>query len=92
MKPKALLEFESLWEGSTDTAPDVFQFLAGCGSISEVDRLAILACDQHHRWKTERPYDVEAYLERLPEFNNRKSKLHLALFDLAIYAATSDHN
>ncbi len=69
--------FEALWE-SGGCPPDVFSFLQQCDDSAIDEVLAVLLTDQSHRWKTEAPHKVEAYLERLPDLA-RKSDIRLTL-------------
>ncbi len=59
-------QFNALWE-SSDSPPDVFAFLEQHNGSANDDVLAVLRTDQNHRWKTDAPFKVEDYLERLPD-------------------------
>ena len=62
-------QLEALWE-SSDSPPDVFEFLQQHNGTAGDEVLAVLLTDQNRRWKTEAPHKVEDYLERLPQLGN----------------------
>lgn len=71
-------QFEQLWE-SSDSRPDVFEFLGHHQESAQDDVVAVLITDQNHRWKTAQPLKVEDYLEKLPELAAAEVKLQLAI-------------
>lgn len=77
MQGDIVQEFESLWQSGS--RPDVFTYLAEFPSAPIPDRLAVVRCDQSHRWKTSHPLTVENYLAELPDMANHPG----ALLDLA---------
>ena len=62
-------QFEELWE-SNDSAPDVFEFVEQHSDANAVDLLPVLLVDQSRRWKTDKPFKVEDYLQHLPSLAN----------------------
>lgn len=71
-------QFEKLWE-SSNSAPDVFEFLEqhDCSGADEI--LPVLLADQSWRWKTSQPLQVDDYLGRIPSLkNDPEIKLQLA--------------
>jgi tRNA A-37 threonylcarbamoyl transferase component Bud32 len=58
-------EYRNLWR-SSETAPELFSYLARIGSCTSADILMILRIDQQYRWRTGSPLHVEDYLEKLP--------------------------
>ena len=78
--PSTLAEiFQALWD-STGSPPDVFAFLEQYPDAEEGAKLAVLRCDQKHRWKTDHPLKVEEYLARLSDLAaNSHYKIELAV-------------
>ena len=72
-------QFQTLWE-SNGTPPDVFAFLERHAGSESAIQLAVLRCDQEHRWKSDEPLKVEDYLARLPDLaGDSHCKLELAV-------------
>src|SRR5262245_20688648 len=61
-------KFDSLWE-SSHGPPDVFAFLQQHSQAAVADKLAVVICDQRHRWQTPHPLSVEDYLAQLAELS-----------------------
>ena len=79
MRSHLVNEYEALWE-SHGSLPDVFGFLQQHAECDWEAKLAVLCCDQQHRWKTAHPLKVEEYLARLPELAaDSNSKIELAV-------------
>ena len=86
-------QLEALWK-SSDSPPDVFEFLHQHNGAAGDDVLSVLLTDQGHRWKSEAPHRVEDYLERLPTLaSDPDIKLRLAVGEFkARQAADTDPN
>lgn len=79
MIPNLPQQLAELWE-SSESPPDVFEFLQQHKGVAGDDVLAVLLTDQNRRWKTEAPHKVEDYLERLPDLSSDPAaKLQLAV-------------
>ena len=78
--PSPLAEqFQSLWK-SNGSSPDVFAFLEQHVDSKPEAKLAVLRCDQQHRWKTDQPLKVEEYFARIPDLaEDSDCKLELAV-------------
>lgn len=79
MQPEIAKQFEALWE-SSNSPPDVFAFLQQFDSLDPSDILQILLRDQQHRWRTDKPLQVEDYLVGIPAMaQNADRRLQLAV-------------
>jgi hypothetical protein len=79
MDNKLVKMFDSLWE-SSHNPPDVFAFLKQHSQAETADKLAVVICDQWHRWQTTHPLKVEDYLSQLGELSgDSKVELRLAI-------------
>ena len=76
-------QLEALWE-SSDSPPDVFEFLQQNNGAAGDDVLAVLLTDQNLRWKTDAPFKVEDYLGRLPELASDPDALPDMKLQLAV--------
>lgn len=59
-------QYEELWQTGGSARPDVFQFLAGRGSLPAGARLAVLRTDLGLRWQAGDRVRVEWYRDRAP--------------------------
>ncbi len=79
MQPEVAKQFAALWE-SSDSPPDVFTFLQQHQGSDAADILAVLLQDQRHRWQTDQPLKVEAYLAHFPDLaDDPDCQLNLAV-------------
>ncbi len=79
MQPVEATQFEALWE-SSNSPPDVFEFLDHHNDSDASARLAVVLLDQRRRWQTKEPLRVEDYLGRVPDLaSHLEFKLELVL-------------
>ncbi len=66
MTTDLVAQFSALWK-TGGSSPDVFAFLNQHHDVDVADLLSVLNCDQQYRWKTDKPFIVEDYLQQLPQ-------------------------
>ncbi len=80
MAESLAVRWEKVWQGSSQSAPDVWEFLEGAKDASAAERLEVVQVDLKHRWKTPAPLKVEDYLQRMPDL----AKSHDSVLQLAV--------
>ena len=73
-QPDLAARFGVLWQNS-DTAPDVFCFLADNSDASPQQCLDVLLVDQFQRWQSRQELSAEQYLKRWPALRDDESAL-----------------